>query len=131
MIKVFRNNGYYFDDSITDETSGIEDLDLRVADYKYLHSLGFETIGQLLEHDGWYYFNLPRHSLRALEAFFVALDNLGFRLKDASKEEYPDLDNYIMMFRQAEKEEQAAELKRLEREDRAERRRQRKMAALA
>ena len=121
MIKVFRDNGYYFDDSITDETSGIEDLDLRVADYKYLHSLGFETIGQLLEHDGWYYFNLPRHSLRALEAFFVALDNLGFRLKD----------NYIMMFRQAEKEEQAAELKWLEREDRAERRRQRKTAALA
>ena len=122
---------FYFDSDHIDETSGIEDLGFRVNDYNYLRSLGFSTVGQLLEKDGWYYFNLPRHSLRKFERFIRRLDTLGFRVKDASAEQYLDLEQYFEMFRQAEAIESAAELERLRREDRADRRRQRKLASLA
>lgn len=50
---------------------------------KYLKSLGFQTIGQLLEYDGWYYFNLPHQSIHTFERFILALDKHGFRLKGA------------------------------------------------
>ena len=122
---------FYFDSDHIDKTSGIEELGFRVNDYNYLRSLGFSTVGQLLEKDGWYYFNLPRHSLRKFERFIRRLDTLGFRVKDASAEQYPDLEKYFEMFRQAEAIESAAEMERLRREDRADRRRQRKLAALA
>ena len=122
---------FHFDSDHIDKTSGIEDLGLRVNDYNYLRSLGFSTVGQLLEKDGWYYFNLPRHSLRKFERFIRRLDTVGFRVKDASAEQYPDLEQYFEMFRQAEAIESAAEMERLRREDRADRRRQRKLAALA
>lgn len=83
---------FYFDSDHIDKTSGIEDLGFRVNDYNYLRSLGFSTVGQLLEKDGWYYFNLPRHSLRKFERFIRRLDTLGFRVKDASAEQYPNLE---------------------------------------
>lgn len=122
---------FYFDSDHIDVTSGIEDLGFRVSDYNYLHSLGFSTVGQLLEKDGWYYFNLPRHNIGKFERFITRLDRIGFRVKGASSEDYPDLEQYFVMFRKAEEEERAAERKQLEREDRAERRRLRKLAALA
>jgi hypothetical protein len=129
MVMFFLNDeDFYFNSDHIDSASGIEDLGFRVNDYNYLRSLGFSTVGQLLEKDGWYYFNLPRHNIRKFERFIMRLDKLGFRVKGASTEEYPDLAQYFEMFRKAEAEEFAAEQKRLEREDRAERRRLKRLA---
>ena len=110
---------FHFDSDHIDRMSGIEDLGFRVNDYNYLRSLGFSTVGQLLEKDGWYYFNLPRHSLRKFERFIRRLDTLGFRVKDASAEQYPDLEQYFEMFRQAEAIEFAAEMERQSRPETA------------
>lgn len=90
--------------SIIDATSGIEELDLSVLRYNYFKRLGFQTVGQLTEKDGWFFFNQPTHSLLTLIELVEKLDAFSFRLADCSRERYPMLEPYISIYQKAERE---------------------------
>lgn len=98
-IEIWDGSHCYIDDSITNETSDIGDLDLSVTDYNYYRKLGFCTIGQLISNDTWFFFNQPVHSFMRFERLIRSLDNYGFRLRDCSKEKYPSVEPLIASFK--------------------------------
>ena len=102
-IEVWDGAHCYIDNSITDETSDIGDLDLRVHDYNCYRKLGFQTIGQLIDNDTWFFFNQPVHSFMQFERLIRALDKYGFRLKDCPKEQYPSIEPIIDSFKAEER----------------------------
>lgn|SRR5574344_729202 len=104
---------YYIDDSVTDETSDIADLDLSVSDYNYYRKLGFRTIGQLISKDSWYFFNMDAFSFRRFERLIRTLDKFGFRLRDCSKEKHPSIEPIVASFWEEDRKRSAMELEQL------------------
>jgi len=86
-----------------DENSGIEELDLSVYRYNYLKRLDFQTISQVIEKDGWFFFNQPQHSFRTLVELVEKLEELGFRLADCGRDRYPTIEPYLAIYNEAER----------------------------
>ncbi|NCC02135.1 MAG: hypothetical protein EOM34_15980 [Clostridia bacterium] len=112
-IEIRYDDKYYIDTSITDETSDIADLDLSVSDYNYYRKLGFRTIGQLISKDCWYFFDMDAFSFRRFERLIRTLDELGFRLRDCSKEKHPSIEPVIASFWEEDRKRSAMELEQL------------------
>lgn len=107
------------EDEVT-ECSDIAELDLSVVDYNYYRKLGFQTIGQILRHDAWFFFDQPVYSFRRFERLLRTLDEYSFRLLGCSKEEYPSVDAIIEQFRAEDRRRFNEELEKLRLEDQRE-----------
>ena len=112
-IEVWQDGVIYIDNSITDETSDIADLDLSVSDFNYYRKLGFQTIGQLIAKGSWFFFNQQVYSFRRFERLIRTLDEFGFRLCDCSKGQFPTIEPIIESFWREDRRRSEAELAQL------------------
>lgn len=101
MIERIVEGKRVWDLSVTDETSSIDDLDLSVRTWKCVCNYGIHTIGDLIAHDGWFFFNQDTFGKRAFEELITTAFSFGFRLSDCTEQEFPTIEPYLEKYREA------------------------------
>lgn len=103
-VIVWNGTDYIIDDSITDETSSVCDIDISIYAFHRLNELNIRTIGELINKGGWnVYKENSRVNARTIEHLSNCLNKYGFRFMDCPEDKYPSIDKYIDEFKAADK----------------------------
>lgn len=103
-VTIWNGTDYIIDDSITDETSSVCDIDISIYAFHRLNELKIKTIGELISKGGWnVYKENSRVNARVIEHLSNCLNKFGFRFVDCPADKYPTIDMYINEFKEADK----------------------------